>query len=381
MADNLSRFDFAALVAAIRQVDGNLAAQAGRAVNISLTLRNWLIGAYIAEYKLCGADRATYGESLLIELAEHLTDHKISNCNRRQLYRYLRFYRLYPKIVGTLSAQLRELLPASLPSSQAESHVVENVGTVPPQLQISPDQLIHRLSYSHLELIVDLDDDLKRAFYEIECIRGNWSVRELKRQIGSLYYERSGLSRDKNKLAELAQVMANQAEPKLDIRDPYIFEFLGIKPREVMRESDLEDALLDKLHDFLLELGHGFCFEARQKRILIGNTHGFVDMVFYHRILKCHVLVELKVESFTHENLGQLNTYVSWYRKNMMANGDNPPVGILLCTQKDHALVEYATAGMDNHLFVSKYQLELPKKEDIQRFLEEKMREDIGYGG
>ena len=381
MADNLARFDFAALVAAIRQVDGNLAAQAGRAVNISLTLRNWLIGAYIAEYKLCGADRATYGESLLIELAEHLTDHKISNCNRRQLYRYLRFYRLYPKIVGTLSAQLRELLPASLPSSQAESHVVENVGTVPPQLQISPDQLIHRLSYSHLELIVDLDDDLKRAFYEIECIRGNWSVRELKRQIGSLYYERSGLSRDKNKLAELAQVMANQAEPKLDIRDPYIFEFLGIKPREVMRESDLEDALLDKLHDFLLELGHGFCFEARQKRILIGNTHGFVDMVFYHRILKCHVLVELKVESFTHENLGQLNTYVSWYRKNMMANGDNPPVGILLCTQKDHALVEYATAGMDNHLFVSKYQLELPKKEDIQRFLEEKMREDIGYGG
>jgi len=381
MADNLSRFDFAALVAAIRQVDGNLAAQAGRAVNISLTLRNWLIGAYIAEYELCGADRATYGESLLIELAEHLTDHKISNCNRRQLYRYLRFYRLYPKIVGTLSAQLRELLRASLPSSQAESHVVENVGTVPPQLQISPDQLIHRLSYSHLELIVDLDDDLKRAFYEIECIRGNWSVRELKRQIGSLYYERSGLSRDKNKLAELAQVMANQAEPKLDIRDPYIFEFLGIKPREVMRESDLEDALLDKLHDFLLELGHGFCFEARQKRILIGNTHGFVDMVFYHRILKCHVLVELKVESFTHENLGQLNTYVSWYRKNMMANGDNPPVGILLCTQKDHALVEYATAGMDNHLFVSKYQLELPKKEDIQRFLEEKMREDIGYGG
>ena len=381
MADNLSRFDFAALVAAIRQVDGNLAAQAGRAVNISLTLRNWLIGAYIAEYELCGADRATYGESLLIELAEHLTDHKISNCNRRQLYRYLRFYRLYPKIVGTLSAQLRELLPASLPSSQAESHVVENVGTVPPQLQISPDQLIHRLSYSHLELIVDLDDDLKRAFYEIECIRGNWSVRELKRQIGSLYYERSGLSRDKNKLAELAQVMANQAEPKLDIRDPYIFEFLGIKPREVMRESDLEDALLDKLHDFLLELGHGFCFEARQKRILIGNTHGFVDMVFYHRILKCHVLVELKVESFTHENLGQLNTYVSWYRKNMMTNCDNPPVGILLCTQKDHALVEYATAGMDNHLFVSKYQLELPKKEDIQRFLEEKMREDIGYGG
>lgn len=380
MEDKLARLDFSALVAAIRQVHGNLTAQAGRAVNLSLTLRNWLIGAYITEYELCGADRATYGERLLTELAKRLTDHKISNCNRRQLYRYLRFYRLYPEIVGTLSAQLKELLPPGLSDGQTESPAVEKVGTVSPQLQIPPDQLIHRLSYSHLELIVDLDDDLTRAFYEIECIRGNWSVRELRRQIGSLYYERSGLSRDKNKLAELAQIMADQAEPKLDIRDPNIFEFLGIKPREVMRESDLEDALLDKLHDFLLELGHGFCFEARQKRILIGNTHGFVDMVFYHRILKCHVLVELKVESFTHENLGQLNTYVSWYRKNMMANGDNPPVGILLCTQKDHALVEYAIAGMDNHLFVSKYQLELPKKEDIQRFLEAKMREDIGCG-
>ena len=142
-----------------------------------------------------------------------------------------------------------------------------------------------------------------------------------------------------------------------------------------MYESDLEDALLDKLQEFLLELGHGFCFEARQKRILIGDTYGFVDLVFYHRFLKCHVLVELKVDSFTHENLGQLNTYVNWFRKNMMSDGDNPPVGILLCTQKDHALVEYALAGMDNRLFVSKYQLELPKKEDIQRFLEEKMRE------
>ncbi len=140
-----------------------------------------------------------------------------------------------------------------------------------------------------------------------------------------------------------------------------------------MGESDLEDALLDKLQGFLLELGHGFCFEARQKRILIGETYGFADLVFYHRILKCHVLLELKSESFTHENIGQLNTYVSWYAKNMMSEGDNPPVGILLCTQKDHALVEYALAGMGNGLFVSKYQLELPRKEEIQRFLEENL--------
>ncbi len=366
---------FNLLVGSIRQIHEQLASQAGRAVNIRLTLRNWLIGAYISEYELRGADRATYGDSLLTELAKRLTDLRISNSNRRQLYRYLRFYRLYPEIVGTLSTQLQEQLPGGLLSGQPESHAAEKVGTASPQLRIPPDKLIHRLSYSHLELIVDLDDDLKRVFYEIECIRGNWSVRELKRQIASLYYERSGLSKDKKKLAELVQSGAETAEPKLAIRDPYIFEFLSLKPREVMSESVLEDQLLDKLQEFLLEMGHGFCFEARQKRILIGDTHNFIDLVFYHRILKCHVLVELKVDKFTHEHIGQLNTYVSWYMKNEMTSGDNPPVGILLCTQKDNPLVEYALAGMDNQLFVSKYQLELPKKEDMQRFLAQKIKE------
>ncbi len=146
-----------------------------------------------------------------------------------------------------------------------------------------------------------------------------------------------------------------------------------------MSESDLEDELLNKIQEFLLELGHGFCFEARQKRILIGNTHYFVDLVFYHRILKCHVLVELKLAEFHHENLGQLNTYVNWYRKNMNTDGDNPPIGILLCTDKDHALVEYALAGMDDQVFVSKYQLELPKKEEMQKFIENQMKE-VGHG-
>jgi predicted nuclease of restriction endonuclease-like (RecB) superfamily len=222
-----------------------------------------------------------------------------------------------------------------------------------------------------------MDDDFKRTFYEIECVRGNWSVRELKRQISSLYYERSGLSKDKKKLAELVKTGAEYAEPKFAIRDPYIFEFLGLKPKEVMGESALEDRLLDKLQEFLLELGNGFYFEARQKRILIGDTHNFVNLIFYHRILKCHVLVELKLSEFNHENIGQLNTtYVSWYKKNIMTDSDNPPVGILLCTQKDHTLIEYALAGMDNALFVSRYQVELPKKEDMQRFIEEKIKEE-----
>jgi predicted nuclease of restriction endonuclease-like (RecB) superfamily len=152
-------------------------------------------------------------------------------------------------------------------------------------LTVVPEKLLTSLSYSHLELLPVLADDQKRAFYEIECIRGNWSVRELKRQINSLYYERSGLSKDKAKLAALAQKGAETTEPKLAIRDPYIFEFLGLRPKEVMSESHLEEELLDKLQDFLLEMGYGFCFEARQKRILIGDTHNFVDLVFYHRIL------------------------------------------------------------------------------------------------
>ena len=367
---------FDSLVQSIRQVHDQLAAQAGQAVNISLTLRNWLIGLYIAEYELQGADRAKYGEKLLTMLSKELRKHHINSTGRRQLYNYLSFYRVFPEIVRTVPAQSKYLLPTAILSDK------EKVRTVSTQLQLPPEKLINTLSYSHLELLVVLDDPLKRAFYAIECIRGNWSVRELKRQIASLYFERSGLSKNKKKLAELVQSGAEAAEPKLAIRDPYIFEFLGLKPQEVMSESALEDSLLDKLQNFLLEMGHGFCFESRQKRILIGDDYFFIDLVFYHRILKCHVLIELKVDGFSHEYLGQLNTYVNWYRKNEMTEGDNPPVGILLCTQKKHALVEYALAGMDNQLFVSKYQLELPDKEEIRRFLEDQLSENegVGYG-
>ena len=376
MADKLARFDFSALIAAIRQTHEYMTAQVGRAINISLTLRNWVIGFYIREYEQNGADRAKYG----IQVLEYLGKELQKSLDRCYTARYLRLcrqlYATYPQIRKSLISKFGHLPKGkSMISELPTLLVIDDSAILSPQWLIPGDKLVEGLSFTHLVELIKLEDPMKRTFYEIECIRGNWTIRELKRQIGSLYYERSGLSTDKKKLEKLVQSGAEQAEPRLTIRDPYIFEFLGIKPKDVMHESDLEDALLNKLQDFLLELGHGFCFEARQKRILIGDTYGFVDIVFYHRILKCHVLVELKIESFTHENLGQLNTYVSWYRKNMMSDGDNPPVGILLCTQKDHALVEYALAGMDNHLFVSMYQIELPKKEDIQRFLEEKMRE------
>jgi len=369
LSNNLESFDFNSLVSSIQEVHNHLAEQAGKAVNISLTVRNWLIGCYIAEYELCGEDRAVYGEKLLPELAKRLTAAQISNCNRRQLYDYLRFYRVYPQIVWTVSAQLQALIPEGVSREETK------VPTVSAQSIVPAEKLLNNLSYSKLRMLVDLDDDLKRDFYAAECILGNWSVRELKRQIGSLYYERSGLSVDRGKLAALVQSGAEQAQPRLTIRDPYVFEFLGLKPAEVMSESHLEEQLTTKLQEFLLELGYGFCFEARQKRILIGGEHFFVDLVFYHRVLKCHVLVELKLEPFSQENVGQLNTYVSWYRQNMMTEGDNLPVGILLCTDKNHALVRYALAGMDNNLFVSRYTLNLPEEETIRRFLEEKLEE------
>lgn len=366
--------NFEQLISQIRSIHDQLAQQASKAVNIGLTLRNWLIGCHIKEFELRGEDRSRYGERLFDILADRLTDHGLPNCNRRQLYRYLDFYLLYPQIVGTLSPQFRKMLPTRLPD--------EKVGTPSPQfadLAVPAEKLVGVLSYSHFELLTAIDDPLKRAFYEIECVRGNWAVRELKRQISSLYYERSGLSRNKKKLAAIAQTNVEHTTPALAIRDPYVFEFLGLKPREVMPESRLEGALLDKLEAFLLELGRGFCFEARQRRILIGDEHFFVDLVFYHRILKCHVLMELKSGGFTHEHLGQLNTYVSWYREHETSPGDNPPIGILLCTEKNHALVKYALAGMASQLFVSKYQLELPNETEMRAFLENQLKEELPY--
>ena len=372
---------FSNLINSIREIHEELVTQASRAVNISLTLRNWLIGFHIAEYEQNGADRAEYGARLLDSLSERLSKTGVSGVAPRSLRLYRQFYLVYPQIWQTspaktlmkfLHSTIRQTLPAEI-TSHSES--AASIGSQFSQPERISDELLNKMSFSHFAELITMDNDTKREFYQIECIRGNWSVRELKRQINSLYYERSGLSRNKEKLAKLVESSAENAEPRLAIRDPYIFEFLGLKPMEVMSESYLEDQLLDKLQEFLLELGHGFCFEARQKRFLIGDTYHFVDLVFYNRILKCHVLVELKLQEFNHENIGQLNTYVSWYRKNIMAEGDNLPIGILLCTRKDHALVEYALAGMDNELFVSKYQLELPSKDEMQRFIDKHMRE------
>ena len=378
MAAPIPELNFGQLVGHIQRVNDELVAQASRAVNVSLTLRNWLIGFYVETYERQGVDRADYGNKLMDRLALSLTQQGVSRCERRELYRYRQFYLVYPQIVETLSPQLMALVGRDILAQPAASLAGLTTVAAAPSLKIAGETLIYKLSFSHIAELLNLEDATQRLFYEVECVQSGWSVRELKRQICSLYYERCGLSTNKKKLSDLVQQDAQRASSALAVRDPYVFEFLGLTPQEVMSESHLEDQLIRNIESFLLELGHGFCFESRQKRILIGDDYFFVDLVFYHRILKCHVLVELKIAEFSHENIGQLNTYVSWYKQKMMTEGDNPPIGILLCTRKNHALAEFALAGMDNQLFVSKYQMALPGKEEIERFLAEKLREAGG---
>ncbi len=380
--------DFDSLVTSIVHLHQQTQDFATKAVNVALTLRNWLIGCRIVEFEQQGNDRAAYGEGLLPALAGRLSAAGLKQVTSRELRRFRQLYQTYPQIWQAVTAKslaeagFSALIPEEvfLPSSIRQSVTAKSPKreTVTPESQIvetATPQLLQRLSFTHLVELIQLPDDTQRRFYEIECIRGNWSVRELRRQIASLYYQRSGLSKDKAKLSAMAHAAAETLQPADIIRDPYIFEFLGLRSRDVMAESDLEDALLDRLQDFLLELGHGFCFEARQKRILIGEEHFFIDLVFYHRILKCYILVELKTDAFRHEHLGQLNTYVAYYKKHQMTPGDQPPIGILLCTRKNDALVEFALGDLSNKVFVSRYAVELPKKEEMERFIAQLSKE------
>ena len=260
------------------------------------------------------------------------------------------------QILGTLSQEL-----------QVESQTADN-------LSVDPTKLISSLSFSHFAELIKISDPLKRSFYEIECIKGTWGVRELRRQINSLFFERTGLSRNPEKLMELVQIKAEKINVSEIIKSPFTFEFLGMKAKDIVEESDLEQAIMDNIQHFLLEMGNGFCFEARQKKILIEDEYFFIDLVFYHRILHCHVLVEIKTDKFRHEYIGQLNAYLEHYKRHEMRKGDNLPVGILLVTSKNNTLVEYATGTLDNQLFVSRYLLEFPQKAELERIIEQEVR-------
>ena len=344
-----------------------------KAVNQMATLRNWLIGCYIVEYEQKGSDRAKYGDRLLKRLEEKVNTKGLNET----LFRNSRtFYNLYPqiaelfKIGATMSHKLiAEIHPTA--SDELKNKLMEIHPTSSDEFATPPKMIIERLPFSHLCEIRTQKDPLARFFYETECIRGTWSVKELRRQISTNLYFRSGVSKDPKKL--LASIQPEKNTAALTIRQPFAFEFLGLNAKDVLTEGDLEDALISHLQDFLLELGKGFCFENRQKRMIIDDEYYFADLVFYNRILHCSVIVELKNDEFRHEYLGQLNAYVSYFKENEMHEGDNPPVGILLCTHKGEKMVEYALAGLDNHLFVSTYMLQLPDKATLEQFLRDEI--------
>ena len=266
---------------------------------------------------------------------------------------------MYPQIDATASHQLGVLIDS------------QRISTVSNEFVTKPEMLVKRLSFSHIREIMVLEDEFERFFYETECIKCGWSVRELRRQIKTNLYFRSGVSKNPRELLK-------SSENKIDgytfsIKDPFTFEFLGLDDNGFLNESDLEQALIDHLQEFLLELGEGFCFEARQKRIVIDDNYYFIDLVFYNRLLHCNVIVELKNNEFRHEDLGQLNVYVGYYKANEIIEGDNLPVGILLCTDKGSQMVEYALSGMDNQLFVSRYLIHLPDKQKLEEFIRKEL--------
>ena len=384
LANSIQSISFEQLAQKIITVDDSMRGVTVKTINQATTLRNWIIGCYIVEYEQNGRDRAKYGDNLLKSLEKRIGQ-KGLNVTLFQLSRL--FYRDYPHI-GTLVSANHATALHKLPLSEiyaTVSHKLpeidsfavnkKNAGKLSEQFNTPPENLVSALSFSHIRELLTIEDPLVRFFYETECIRGTWSVRELRRQIVSNLHIRIGLSEDKMKAMMLADSKAERHTPLLQIRDPYTFEFLGLQAKDVVTESDIEEALLGHLQEFLLELGKGFCFEARQKRIIIDGEYYFADLVFYNRLLHCNVIVELKNDEFRHEHIGQLNAYVSYYAENEMQPGDNPPVGILLCTHKGKKMVEYALGSMDNHLFVSTYQLQLPNRQQLEQFLMDECRE------
>ncbi len=348
--------DFGQLAELIQQVHNATQTESVKAINRMLTLRNWIIGYYIVEYEQKGSDRAQYGDRLLKALEKSVNTKGLT---ATLFYHAREFYSDYPQIRDYI---LNTISPTVSVKSQSRISP-----TVSDKLKTPAEKLISHLSFSHIVEILAVKEPLARYFYETECIRCNWSVRELRRQIATDLYVRAGASKNPEKLLKPLEIPARQIQD--EIKQPFFFEFLGLNARDVIEEKDLEQALINHLQEFLLELGKGFCFEARQKRIIIDDEYYYADLVFYHRILHCNVIVELKNDEFHHEYLGQLNAYVSYYKENEMNNGDNPPVGILLCTKSGKKMVEYALAGMDNHLFVSTYKLQLPDESTLEEFL------------
>lgn len=375
--------NFESLVGRINQVQDMLQAQTAHAINLAVTARNWLVGFYIVEFEQHGEDRAKYGENLLKNLAKRLNRRGLGE---RRLYEFRLIYIIYPQIGQVIADYIAKNNPQDiLRLPTAKLQIVENLEDENLRLltaksheeewQTPADRLFNRLSATHFVLLSNIKDPLKRAFYEQETIRGCWTVKELDRQISSQYYERMGLSKDKKGLQRLTDKNVQQLTPRDIIHDPVSLEFLGLQSQDVYTETRLETIILNHLQMVLMEMGRGFCFEARQKRILVDQDYFKADLIFYHRILKCHVIVDLKIDRFRHEYASQLNLYMNYYKHEVMQADDNPPIGLLLCTDYGETTVQYATEGLSQNLFVSKYRLQLPSEEEMRQYLLESATE------
>jgi len=302
-----------------------------QAVNNELLKANWDIGKYIVEYEQHGNEKAEYGSSLLTNLSKDLKSRFGKGFSKSNIYLMRQFYLKY-QIFQSVTG---------------------------------------KLTWTHYAELLGVSDDFARGFYEKQAVNDNWSVRELKRQISSSLFERLALSQDKSGVLKLSEKGLIVSDPKDIVKDPYVLEFLQIPEEYRMTESKLEQKIIDNLQTFLLELGKGFSFVGRQYRITLDNDHYYVDLVFYHRILKCFVLIDLKTKHVKHQDIGQMNMYLNYFKSEENTDGDNPPIGIVLGADKNDILVEYAIGGISNNIFVSKYQIYLPDR----KILEQKVKE------
>jgi predicted nuclease of restriction endonuclease-like (RecB) superfamily len=361
--------NFEQLIELCRDTHEEIGTRASRAVDAHLVARNWLFGHYIFEYEQQGADRADYGNRLLSSLASRLKPLGIKGTGSTNLKLFRQFYLTFREIGQTLS-DFSEDLPAigqTLPDQSAP--------LLPQKLVKKPTlsanlQTLFPLGWSHYVELLTIDSADERRFYEIEAAANQWSVRELQRQIASSLYERLALSRDKEEIRRLAtegQLVEKAADL---IKNPLVLEFLGLDESPHYSEAELESAIINQLESFLLELGKGFLFEARQKRFTFDNDHFFVDLVFYNRLLRCYVLIDLKRDKLTHQDLGQMQMYVNYFDRHVKLPDELPTIGIVLCHRKNDALVEL-TLPEDANIFASKYQLYLPSKEELKARLEQ----------
>jgi predicted nuclease of restriction endonuclease-like (RecB) superfamily len=335
-----------------------------QSVNHTMVLTYFEIGRMIVEEQQNGQGRAEYGKELIKGLAITLTKEFGKGFSVKNLERMRAFYLIYGKSSTLLSKSERSITSTPLTES-SKGQVLSDESSIKPQ-KLTVDL---KLSWSHYLILMRIDDENERSFYEIESAKNNWSVRELQRQYDSALYTRLALSRDKDKIKELSEKGLVLQEPKDAIKDPYILEFIGLPEKATYSESQLEEELIDKLEHFLLELGNGFTFVARQKRITFDDKHFRVDLVFYNRFLKSFVLVDLKIGELKHQDIGQMQMYVNYYDREIKLEDENKTIGIVLCQNKNESVVEYTLPEDNKQIFASKYKTVLPSKDTLKSII------------